>query len=231
MSDLFDRAYTCPVCGNAFTSKQVKTSAIRTKERKKDFHALFSGENPTFYGIICCEACGYAKFESDFKQTLKETEVERVKTIITAHWNKQCFTDARDLQTAIRAHTIAIASYKVTGAKHNVYGKLYLRLAWFYDEAMDIENHKKYLKMALDAFISSYELEKHNEDEREKELEIMYLIGEINRQLGNYKEAIRWFDLTVRHDLAYKNRLIKNYAKEQWALAAEEHNASKGGRA
>ena len=63
----------------------------------------------------------------------------------------------------------------------------------------------------------------------EKELEIIYLIGELNRQLGNFKEAIRWFEMVVRHEFAFKNRLIKNYAKEQWALSAEQYNLMKTG--
>lgn len=226
MSDLFDRKYQCPICDNPFTSKQVKTSAIRAKERRKDFHTIFNGENPTFYGIICCPACGYAKFESDFKQPVTQKQKDTVKELISKNWKHQDFTGPRDLNQTIKVHLIALINYNLLNEKQAIIGKLLLRLAWFYDELGTSDECKKYSELALNTFIKSYELEKR-EEEDEKELEVIYLIGELNRQLGNYKEAIRWYEMVVRHEFAFKNRLIKTYAKEQWALAAEEHNANK----
>lgn len=226
MSSLFDRSYTCQICGNTFTSRQVKTSAIRPKERKKDFHAIFSGENPMYYGVICCPKCGYAKFENDFKQALDSSEQEIINKTISSHWRTQNFCNERNTEIAIIVHRIALASYKVHSARQSVLGKLYLRLAWFNRELGEDDEANRYTEMALSAFLSSYELEKF-EEVPEKELEIIYLIGELNRQLGNYKEAIRWFDMTIRHEFAYKNRLLKQYAKEQWALSVEENNPKK----
>jgi uncharacterized protein (DUF2225 family) len=225
MSSLFDRNYECPACGRPFTSKQVRTSAIRTKARQKDFHATFHGENPTYYGVICCPNCGFAKFEKDFKQGLNLKEKKIIESIIKANWNAQDFTGERDVESAIRVHKIALASYKVLGEQNSILAKLYLRLAWFNREAGNTSEEKKYDEQALQAFISAYETEKFDEIP-EKEIEIIYLIGELNRQLENYKEAIRWFDMTVRHEMIFKNRLLKQYAKDQWALAAEE-NAEK----
>jgi len=226
MSALFDRQYTCPICQNDFTSKQVKTSAIRAKERKKDFHTIFAGENPTFYGVICCPLCGYAKFENDFKQEVSLKTAQIIKSTITKSWKTQDYTQERDLNLAIKVHLIALVNYNILKEKQVVVGKLLLRLAWFYDELGNQEESTKYVGLALEAFLKSYEQEK-NEDSEEKELEIIYLLGELNRQLKNYKEAIRWFEMVVRHEFAYKNLLIKNYAKEQWALSAEEASLNK----
>lgn len=230
MSTLFDRKYTCPVCAGDFTSKQVKTSAIRAKERKKDFHTIFTGDNPTFYGIICCPSCGYAKFENDFKQPLAQKQIELVKQTITKNWKTQDFTGERDLHSAIKVHLIALVNYNLLGEKQATIGKLLLRLAWYHEELDMMDANKKYVGLALEAFRKSFELEKREDDEDGKELEVIYLIGELNRQLGNFKEAIRWYESVVRHEFAYKNRLIKGYAKEQWALAAEEFALAKNTR-
>lgn len=220
MSELFDRAYHCHVCKAAFTSKQVKTSAVRTKKREKDFHATFYGENPTYYGMICCSNCGFTQFESDFKKERTIQEIQLIKNTVSTRWRLQDFSGVRTIDDAIRVHTIAIVSYKVLGAAQSVMAKLYLRLAWFNREKGDLVENKKYTEMALAAFVQSYEQESLDH-ESGKELETMYLIGELNRQLGFYKEAIKWFDGVVRHEYAYKNRLIKGYAQEQWAYAAE----------
>lgn len=226
MSSLFDRQYTCPICRNEFTSKQVKTSAIRAKERKKDFHTIFNGENPTFYGVICCPQCGYAKFENDFKCDVSAKTADIIKNTVTKSWKTQDYTKERDLNIAIKVHLIALVNYNILKEKQAIIGKLLLRLAWFYDEIDNQEESKKYGALALDAFTKSFENEKQ-EDAEDKELEVIYLLGELNRQLGNYKEAIRWFEMVVRHEFAYKNLLIKNYAKEQWALTAEEASLNK----
>ena len=230
MSTLFDRKYSCPVCAGDFTSKQVKTSAIRAKERKRDFHTIFSGDNPTFYGIICCPSCGYAKFENDFKQPLSQKQKEIVKNSITKNWKYQDFTIERDVHTAIKVHLIALVNYNLLKEAQATIGKLLLRLAWYHEELGMEEANKKYIGLALEAFVKSFELEKRDDDEEGKELEVIYLIGELNRQLGNHKEAIRWYESVVRHEFAYKNRLIKGYAKEQWALAAEEYALIKNSR-
>lgn len=223
MSDLFDREYYCEVCGKNFCSKQVRTSAIRTKSRMKDFHATFNGENPTYYGVICCPVCGYAQFESDFKKKLNDIERDKITMVISSKWKTQDFSGERTIEDAIKVHTIAIASYKLKNAPASVMAKLYLRLGWFNREKESFDESRKYIKMALDAFVTSYETEKLD-SETGKELETIYLIGELNRQLGNFQEAVKWFDQTVRHEFAYKNRLIVTYAREQWALAVEQYN-------
>lgn len=225
-SDLFDRKYTCNICGNAFTSKQVKTSALRVKSRERDFHAYYSSESPIYYGVICCPNCGYTKFEKDFKLSISGTDVKLVKSFISSNWRYQDFCNQRDVNTAIRVHLIALANYKVLKISAYVLGKLYLRLAWFYREMMQHEEELKYLKLALDAFVQGYETEKNDEND-EKELEIIYLLGELNRRLGNYQEAIKWFRDTVNHELAYKNRMIKSYARDQWALCTEAYKMEK----
>ncbi len=221
VGDLFDRSYQCPVCENEFKSKQVRTSAIRTKKREKDFHAYYSGENPARYGVICCPYCGYAKFESDFKEPLKLQERQKVQKHISAKWMYQNFCMERTLEQAIRVHLIALANYMLFPIDCYNLGKLYLRLGWFYRESQDHDNELKYIKMARDAYIKSFETESYKERE-EKELEVLYLMGELSRQLKDYNEAIRWFSKTINHPIAYKNRLIKTYARDQWNLASEE---------
>ena len=229
MNDLFDRKYTCNICGNEFTSKQVKTSAIRTKLRERDFHAYYNGENPAYYGIICCPNCGYSKFEKDFKTDLSSYYVGLVKKMIAANWRYQDFCNERDVNTAIRVHLIALANYKVLKGNSNTFGKLYLRLAWFYRELEKKDDELKYLKLSLESFVQGYENEKNDEND-EKEIEIIYLIGELNRRIGEYQEAIKWFSNAINHELAYKNRMIKSYARDQWELCAEAYKIEKANR-
>ena len=225
MDTLFDRVYDCQICDNTFKSKQVRTSAIRPKSRDKDFHANYDGDNPTHYGVICCPYCGFTQFESDFKTKLSETDKEKIKKHISVRWHYQNYTLKRNLQQVLRIYMIALANYKVLGADFYTFGKIYLRLAWSYREAENQEEEIKYIKMALESFVNSYEKENH-EDNDTRELEITYMIGELNRQIGNYKEAVNWYDKTINHPSAYKNQLIKKYAREQWTEASDAYRAN-----
>lgn len=225
MDTLFDRVYDCQICDNTFKSKQVRTSAIRPKSRDKDFHANYDGDNPTHYGVICCPYCGFTQFESDFKETLSASDKEKIKQYISMRWHYQNFTLKRDLDQVVRIYMIALANYKVLAANFYTFGKIYLRLAWCYREMGQKDEELKYLQQALEAFTSSYEKENH-EDNDTRELEITYMLGELNRQVGHFSEAVTWFDKTINHPSAYKNQLIKKYAREQWAEASEQFRDS-----
>jgi uncharacterized protein (DUF2225 family) len=149
-----------------------------------------------------------------------------IRERISSHWRTQNFLGQRDTAAAIKVHLIALLNYKVLETSYTTLGKLYLRLAWFYRELENESESKKYVKLALDAYVMSYETERLS-DEPERELEIIYLIGELNRQLGNYKEAVRWYGNTIHHEYAFKNRLLITYARDQWALAAEQYAQEK----
>jgi len=223
---LFDRKYACQVCDNTFKSKQVRTSAIRPKSRDKDFHAYYVNDNPTHYGVICCPYCGFTQFESDFKARISEVDKAKIRKNITSRWHYQNFCMARNYEQVIRVYMIAMANYKIIEASQYTLGKLYLRLAWCYREIEDEAQELKYIALASDAFTKSFKTE-DNSDNVERELEILYILGELNRQLKKYEIAVAWFDKVMVHPEVFKNRLIKKYAREQWNLASEENRAYK----
>lgn len=49
----------------------------------------------------------------------------------------------------------------------------------------------------------------------------MYMIGELNRRLGEYNEAIRWFSLVVQDKKIMDSAMIRA-SREQWDLVCEE---------
>jgi hypothetical protein len=226
MDTLFDREYACQVCDNTFKSKQVRTSAVRPKSRDKDFHAYYIGDNPTHYGVICCPYCGFAQFENDFKSKISEIDKAKIKKNITSRWHYQNFSLARSYEQVIKVYLIAMMNYKVIEASYYTFGKLYLRLAWCYREMKDETQELKYIELSSDAFTKSFETEDYS-DKVERELEILYMLGELNRQLKRYDLAVTWFDKVLTHPEIYKNQLIKKFAREQWNLTSEENRAYK----
>ncbi len=54
------------------------------------------------------------------------------------------------------------------------------------------------------------------------EFTCMYMIAELNRRLGDYDEAIKWFNRLVSSQDARKNKLIMEMAREQYYITKEQ---------
>lgn len=75
---IFDRKYTCPVCGEAFTSKAVKSSRARLVGTDPDLRAKYDIIDPGKYDVILCHKCGYAALGRFFDKT-SQLQVKMLK--------------------------------------------------------------------------------------------------------------------------------------------------------
>jgi len=75
----------------------------------------------------------------------------------------------------------------------------------------------RFLKHALEAYTSLFE----GAESELNDAKLMYLIGELNRRLGNYHEAVRWFSRVV-HDKRIMDANMIRASREQWALITDE---------
>lgn len=225
MDSLFDKKFKCPICEADFTSKKVKRSCIRAKIRHRDFHVEYQDESPIYYGVICCQVCGFAQFESDFSRKLSPKNQTHFFEKITSKWQNHNYSGKRTLEDAIKVHKVALASYLILDTQANIMGKLFLRLKWFYKELGNQEEEMKYAVLAKDMFIKHFE--EGTTTEEEEELQIIYLIAELLRELGEVKESVRWFDRVIQHENIYKNRVLKQYANEQRELSMEAYRLLK----
>lgn len=224
MESLYDKKYCCPICKDNFTSKQVRKSKIKIIEKDKDFRRVYKGENPTFYGVICCKYCGYATLERSF-ETAGVSNETLIRKVISSNWSEKDFNGKRDIQDAIQLHLVALANYKILKANNSIIGMVKLRLAWYYRELKEEEKEKKYLAEARLNFIESFELE-NSQELAMKEIEMFYLIGEISKRLDLNKDAIKWFDKTINYE-GIKDRVIIGYAREQWAEVSDIERAKR----
>ncbi|WIF94970.1 DUF2225 domain-containing protein [Caminicella sporogenes] len=221
LDHFYDREIECPICKMKFTTKKVRTSAIRVIKRDEDFCPYYKSENPLFYNVFVCPNCGYAALESTFSK-INELEKEKIVKFITSRWKQRSYGKERNLEEAIQVYKLALICYQVSKSKYINIGKVCLRLAWFY-RYMNDEREKEFLKFTIDAFQNVYTKERLDKEEY-SEVVILYLLGELNRRVGNYKEAIKWFDKALSNPDIKKKRHIEIRAREQWRLAREEYN-------
>ncbi|MCT4633223.1 MAG: DUF2225 domain-containing protein [Firmicutes bacterium] len=224
ITDLYDREYACPVCDHVFSTKKVRRSAIRLESRESDFKPNYSGENPLHYMVCVCPNCGYSSLESEFNN-IEKSSITNVRMKIRSNWIKRSFGDVRDTDIAIETYKLALVSGQASSLKFSMMGLISLRLAWLYRDK-NSDEELRYLSLAKVYYEKAYN-EEYLDDNPDNEIQILFSLGEINRRLGYYNDAIKWFSKTLEHKDIKKKRHIELKARDQWSEAKREYTLSK----
>lgn len=221
---LYTKSFTCPVCQMGFTSKKVRTSSIRTLSRDTDFYTKYIGEDPTWYEVLVCPNCGYSAFEAGY-QELSVAQRAMLEKNIKPKWKQRDYSGERTLAEAVETHMLAMICYQVMAAKKTTVGKLCLRLAWLY-RGVDEEKERSFLESAVRNLEDGYVSERLD-DNKANEINVMYLLGELNRRIGRYTEASRWLSQVLAEPDIKKYRHIELKAREQMGQVREDYSRAK----
>jgi uncharacterized protein (DUF2225 family) len=229
LEPLYDKKVQCPYCENAFTTKKVRSRFIKPLKIDSDFGLIFAEEdqnNPLFYYVTVCPECGLA-YTEDFSKYIGKIARKKVQSEITAKMDKITnYCGQRSFEKAVKTYKLAIYSGQIVGEKHIVFANLCQRLAWLYRGYSNNEEATRFLQLAASEFEQSYINTDFN-SEKMPEISLLFLIGELNRKLGKYNEAVQYFTTVVEHP--DKSRYMKyvNLARTQWKLTIEESREKK----
>ena len=224
LQPLYDKKINCPFCESNFTSKKVRSRFIKPQKVDSDFCPLFKDTdyNPLFYYVLICPHCGFS-FTEEFTKYFSQSVKDKVHKEITIKKDKNLdYCSERDYEKAVSSYKLAIYCAELVKEKHIVFAHLCLRLAWIYRGKGKREEELRFLKLSLSQYEKSY-FNSDFDPEKVPELQILYMIGELNRRLGNFSEAVKYFSIVTEHD--DKSRYMKyvNHSREQWKLAVEEY--------
>lgn len=216
-SYLYDRQVTCPVCENIFKARAVKTSSYRVIKQDSDLFINYALVNPYFYDVWICNSCGYSAMKNDFNK-IRSFQIDSIKQKITSKWNGKNYPDVYDINIAIERYKLSLLNYFVMEAKASKKAMNCLKLAWMYRILGDSTNEMTFLKQSLAGFNDAY----FNEDfpiYGMDKFTCMYLIGELNRRVGNNSEAMSWFSqVIVTQGVPQK---LKDRARDQKDIIVE----------
>lgn len=221
---LYDKECTCSVCKHNFTTKKVRTRPLRIKKREDDFNTIYKNINPNYYYIWVCPVCGYSATEKEF-DNIKRDEITIIRNVISSKWKERDFGGVRTFQEAEESFKIALLIAQILKKPKAYIGGICLRLAWLYREAKNAKE-QEFLGHALESFEEAYQTERID-DFGLDEVSVTYLNGELNRRLGYYKDAIKWYGKTLEHPDIKRKRHIQLKAREQWGMAREQYNENK----
>lgn len=221
-SFLYESRVTCPVCRQEIKVTRVKQSRLPLVKRHTDFYEEYKGVDPNYYYIWVCSHCGYAAPEHTFDR-LSPRDREAVAGALNGRRLKVDLGGERDFDKALNSFKLALYCTGLRREPHGLLGALYLRMAWLFRSRGGDE--QEFLQKALEHFSLSYEQERGSRENLSQDA-LCYLLGELNRRLGRYEEAVRWFS-RVANDRSARPALVK-MARDQWQEAKVQSRAARG---
>ncbi|MBC2582228.1 DUF2225 domain-containing protein [Clostridium sp. DJ247] len=217
---LYDVQVTCPVCENSFKARAIKTSSYRVLGRDSDSFVRYSVINPYFYDVWICGKCGYSAMKGDFHK-IRNYHAEAIKQKVSPKWRNKSYPEIYDINIAIERYKLSLLNYVLMEAKASKKAMNCLKLAWMYRLMEDEANELTFLKQALEGFNEAF----YNEDFPIYEMNkfsCMYLIGELNRRVGNNDEALIWFSRVISTPGAPQK--LKDRTRDQRDLIKESES-------
>lgn len=192
---LFDKQVICPVCDSHFKTKTVKSKSPRVVSKDSDFFVRYSVANPYFYDVWICNSCGYAAMKSDFEK-LKSHKKDLVLSNVTPKWKPREYPDILDEKLAIERYKLALLNAVLVNLPDSTKAMISLKIAWMNRLLDNKDQENLFLKQALDGFNDAYMKEIFPIYGLQRD-SLMYLLGELNRRLGNNQDALLWYSKTI----------------------------------
>lgn len=219
---LYDKKYTCSMCGNSFTTKKVRSRFVKVLRFDTDFAPLYADgyENPNLYYINVCPDCGYS-FTDDFSSYFPPGTKQVIQEKICCQWVPHNYGEKRTTLEAVNTFKLAAYSSMLKKEKHIVTAGLYIRIAWLYRLIENHDQEMRFLKLALKEYTESYSTGDYK-GTQVSELRLIYLIGELSRRIGCTHDAVRFFSKVIEKQRQSVEPQIIQLAKDRWQEMREK---------
>jgi uncharacterized protein (DUF2225 family) len=195
---LFPKQVICPVCGDNFSTLEIRSSRLKLERVEQDFRQLFANFEPLWYSIRVCPHCYYANFSSQFDQ-VSELEKKIVSTHSPAIRSKLSFAFSvpRQLSEVFTAYYLALYWQQKASNDQGSIGNLWLRLSWLYRDVGDQEMYALTSANALKFLEENYY--SRDSGSIQQDQRVCLLLGQLYLEQGRQREALGYFQKAVVH--------------------------------
>ncbi len=221
LEPLYSIKVTCYYCEHEFNTSRVRPSFKKAIRTDSDFCAYYKDENPDYYVVRVCPKCGFASTENSTER-LNDSQKQRFADKISSRWIARDFSGHREWEAALETYKLALLVAQTIGEKERIIASLLHHIAWLYRYKGDEEQEQRFLKYSLDSYIKVYELEGVGANNAR----LLYLIGEMNRRIGEFGQAVKWFSRVI-NDKNIMDAAMIRASREQWGVLREQMLARK----
>ncbi len=222
MEPLYQIKVTCACCETDFKTSRVRPSLKRAIRSDTDFCSYFNSVNPDYYVVRVCPSCGFASTEN-FTDRLSAAQKKNYYVKIGVRWKAKDYGGERTEAEAMECYKLALLTAQAIDENIRVIAGILHHIAWLHRYQGNQEQENRFLAFALDAYIKVFQQERDGSNAR-----LVYLIGELNRRLGQYHEAVRWFGRVINDKKITDAGMIRA-AREMWQTIRED--MTRGGQA
>ncbi|SFA96002.1 hypothetical protein SAMN05216312_102515 [Cohnella sp. OV330] len=216
MEPLYQTKVACVCCEAEFATSRVRPSLKRAIRSDSDFCSYFKSVNPDYYVVRVCPYCGFASTENS-NQRLVDWQRNAYLERIGKHWKMNDYGGERSAADALACYKLALLTGQIIKEKDRVVAGILHHIAWLYRYEGNAEQERRFLQYALEAYIKTYQSER----ELMNNARLLYLIGELNRRLGHFHEAVRWFSRVI-HDKSIMDSAMIRASREGWHAVRDE---------
>jgi len=218
MEPLYESTITCICCEMDFVTSRVRPSFKKAISMDSDFCGHYRNDiNPDYYVVRVCPQCGFASTENGFEQ-LSEQQKKQYFDQVGSSWKMQSYGGERTLQDALVCYKLALISAQATNAPDRNIAAILHHIAWLYRYQHDTEQEKRFLSFALQSYIKVYE----QEEVSLNNARLIFIIGDLNRRVGNDNEAVRWYSRII-NDKKIMDAAMIQAARAAWQQLRLDH--------
>ncbi len=224
---LWNKKIKCPFCSFEFETTRMRATVIKIKDKMTDFGNIYEGECPYFYAVTVCPQCTFAALNKDFDSLRADYEPKVMEATRLIRQSGKPKPDIFGLGTmkpevAIKRHELAIAFTKMrTYSELGTLAGLYMHLVWINRLSGDQEKEKAAMARAAKAYEEFHE-KGGDLPEKLGEPGILYLIGELYRRQGLYREARNYYGRAVMSKEIKSFPQIGNMARDMMQVAKDQ---------
>lgn len=237
---IYDKNFTCPVCGEDFPAKIMKTGKARLLGTDQDLRAKYEGIDAVKYDVILCPHCGYAALNRYFNNITK-VHAKLIKENISSKVQLHTYDD--DIYTyeeAIERYKLCLVNAVVKRAHASEKAYICLKSGWLmrgYQEYLEesgdtdmarlreLKNMEEtYLKNAYTGFTEALQTEGFPMCGMD-EITVEFLIGVLATRFQKYDVASRMVASILTSPSA--NARTKDKARELKDQILEELKSQK----
>lgn len=216
LEPLFKIKITCLMCSLTYETSRVRPSFKRPINTDTDFCGHYKVINPDFYVVRICPQCGFSSTEN-FVDKITEKHRSRFNEKIAKNWVFHDFGGERTWNDAIKSYKLSLLCAQIKGEKQRIVAGILHHIAWLYRYKGNKEQELRFLEYSLEAYTEVFE----NEVSDLNNARLMYLIGELNRRLSRYHDAVKWFGRVI-HDKKIIDASMIRACREQWEMTRED---------